>query len=399
MLSFFGRICLFITVSFLLTACGRERAVLRYGINATPSSIAAAKALYTRPPKLKAVVPVYIATSRALQNNPAQPFGSRRSLQLHFAHADIGIPPTHRKGMVEKNGEKPNPEKQFTAVSFSLYNSRQIFKNALNTALAHHPGKKKEILLFIHGYNNNFAESTFRAAQIVYDYQIDAVTVHYAWPSGGALSLYVYDRDSADFARDGLAELLQLITETNAKQITVIAHSMGNYVTMEAMRTLSLKGQHQVIDQISNLLMAAPDVDIDVFAAQLKDIKRLPKVTIVQVSGADKALTISRKITGGHARVGDGSNINFLQRHGINVLDMSAIDGGAHNVFASSPTLMSLVQEGTLSHSVLAGDSEQSGNAILANSSSVLQGATSLILYTPMRLLSSVTRSGTNATP
>lgn len=382
---------LFIAVSLFLTACGDGRAVLRYGVNATPSSVAAAKAAHSPHTMPKAIIPVYIATSRGYQNSIALPFGIKRSPELHFALAGIGIPPTHQKGMVEKNGNKPDPGKHFTAVSFGLYNSRQSFKNALNTALARSPGKNKEIFLFIHGYNNNFAESTFRAAQIAYDYKLDSVTVHYAWPSGGALSLYIYDKDSADFARDGLADLLQLLTQTHANQITVVAHSMGNYVTMEAMRTLSLKGQHQVIDHISNFLMAAPDIDVDVFEKQLKDIKQLPRKTIVQVSNADTALTISRKITGGHARVGDGSNIDFLRRHGISVLDMSRVDGGPPGVFASSPTLMTLIQEGALSHSVLTGDGERPGDAILADGSSVLKGATSLILYAPLRLLSSVT--------
>lgn len=152
------------------------------------------------------------------------------------------------------------------------------------------------------------SKSTFRAAQIAYDYKLDVVTVHYAWPSGGALGLYVYDRDSSVFARDSLANFLQLITETNATDITVAAHSMGSYVTLEAMRTLSLKGKQRVIDRISTLLMAAPD--IDVFEQQLRDIRRLPKATAVQVSKRDRALIISRRITGGRSPGG-----RWLQYH------------------------------------------------------------------------------------
>ena len=49
-----------------------------------------------------------------------------------------------------------------------------------------HPPGKREIFIFVHGYNNNFADSIFRNAQIVYDYKVPSVALHYAWPSAGS---------------------------------------------------------------------------------------------------------------------------------------------------------------------------------------------------------------------
>ncbi|UXN02875.1 MULTISPECIES: alpha/beta hydrolase [unclassified Bartonella] len=392
---FVSRFLLLLVFGAVLSACTDERAILWHDKMATASSIAASKAALIQPKKPIAVQPVYVATSRGKENNLYLPFGSKRSPHLNFARVDVGIPAAHQKGAVEANGNKPNSGEHFAAVSMQTYKDRQDFKSALNSALANLPQKNKEILVFIHGYNNNFAESTFRAAQIAYDYQLNAVTVHYAWPSGGALGLYVFDRDSADYARDGLVELLQLVSETNAKQVSVVAHSMGNYVTMEALRTLALKKQRGPINRISNLLLAAPDIDVDVFQMQLKDINGLPKSTAVQVSSNDKALTVSGTITGGHARVGDGSDIAMLNKAGIAVFDMSNVDGGSHAVFASSPTLMALVQDGALSHSVLKGDEDNDdnaafladGNSVIKGARSFVQGAASLILYTPARIL------------
>lgn len=392
---FVFRFFVLLVFGIFLSACTSERAILWHDKMATPSSIAASKAALIQPKKPKAVVPIFITTSRGRENNLYLPFGSKRSLNLNYARVDVGIPVAHEKGAVEANGNKPNPGEHFAAVSMQTYKDRQAFKAALNQALANLHDKNKEILVFIHGYNNNFAESTFRAAQIAYDYKLDAVTVHYSWPSGGALGLYVFDRDSADFARDGFADLLQLVSETNAKQINVVAHSMGNYVTMEALRTLALKKQRGPINRISNLLLAAPDIDVDVFQTQLKDINGLPKSTAVQVSSNDKALTVSGTITGGHARVGDGSDIAKLNEEGITVLDMSNVDGGSHAVFASSPTLMALVQDGGLAHDVLKGDEDNEtdkafladGTSVVKGAGSFVQGAASLILYTPARLL------------
>lgn len=382
----------FIMVLCLVSACGGPRAILWDGKHAPLNVINADKVSIITQTSPKAVVPVYVATSRQKQNDFSQPFGIKRSAKLNFARVDVGIPQDHKKGLVETNANMPDFQKYFSAVALQRYNDASSFRKQLNTALDHKKKGKREIFLFIHGYNNNFADSTFRAAQFTYDYSLDSITVHYSWPSGGALGLYVYDRDSADFARDGLADLLTLISQTDADKITVIAHSMGNYVLMEAMRSLALKGQHKPIDRITSLLMAAPDIDVDVFERQLKDIKKMPNPTAVLVSKKDKALLISGKLTGGHARIGDGSSIKVLQDNGIAVLDVSDVDGGSHDVFASSPTLMALSQDGSLTDTIMQGTGQTGGQAILADGNSVLKGTTDLILYTPVRLLSSLNK-------
>ncbi|WP_455482471.1 alpha/beta hydrolase [Bartonella sp. B35(2025)] len=376
----------------LLTACSKSRAVLWHGVHATPSMIAVQRETERIPILPKAIVPVYVATSRMMQNSYSQPYGAERSNKVHYNRVDIGIPQKHVKGFVETNAYKPTHDKYFAAVTLQKYDNGKQFKQQLNTALASKPKGKREIFLFIHGYNNNFADGTFRAAQFTYDYSLDVVTVHYSWPSAGSVPLYIYDRDSANFARDGLIELLTLISETNADQISVIAHSMGNFAIMEAFRTLALQKKYKPIYRITSFLMAAPDIDLDVFERQLNDIKRLPHPTAILVSRADKALAVSGRLTGGHPRVGDGSDIEILRKNGITVLDFSDVDGGAHNVFASSPTLMALSHEGSLASTIMQGTELSPSQAILADSSSVLEKTTHLILYTPVHLLSPLIR-------
>lgn len=350
--------------------------------------IAVQKEVESKPILPKAIVPVYIATSRMMQNNYAQPYGSERSNKVHYNRVDVGIPQQHVKGLVEINAYKPTHDKYFAAVSLQKYDNKEQFKQQLNAALEKKTKGKREIFLFIHGYNNNFADGTFRTAQFTYDYSLDVVTVHYSWPSAGSVPLYIYDRDSANFARDGLIELLTLISKTKADRISVIAHSMGNFVIMEAFRTLALQGKYEPIRHITSLLMAAPDIDIDVFERQLKDIKKLPQPTAILVSRADKALAVSGRLTGGHHRVGDGSDIEMLRKNGIAVLDFSHVDGGTHDVFASSPTLMALSREGSLASTIMQGTELSPSQALLADSSTVLEKTTHLILYTPLRFLS-----------
>ncbi|WP_455475456.1 alpha/beta hydrolase [Bartonella sp. B17] len=387
---FFRCLALFICVT-LLVACSASRAVLWHGVHATPSMVAVQREVECEPIPPKAIVPVYVATSRMMQNNYSQPYGAGRSNRVHYNRVDIGIPQQHKKGIVETNAYKPTHDKYFAAVALQKYDHKEQFKQELNAILAKKPEGKREVFLFIHGYNNNFADGTFRAAQFTYDYSLNVVTVHYSWPSAGSIPLYIYDRDSANFARDGLIELLVLISETNAEKISIIAHSMGNFITMEAFRTLALQGRYEPIRRITSFLMAAPDIDLDVFERQLNDIKKLPQPTAILVSRSDKALAVSGRLTGGHPRVGDGSDIEMLRKNGIAVFDLSNIDGGTHNVFASSPTLMALSRDGSLASAIMQGTELTPSQALLADGSTVLEKTTHIILYAPMRLLSPLT--------
>lgn len=381
-----ARIIVLTFVSIILFGCGSPRAVLWHGPNSNPASIAAGQASLTPPAKPVAIVPVYVATSRMRSDNFSLPYSAERSNDLNFSLVDVGIPKAHIKGEVEKTGYKPDPAKHFSAVKFETFPDSQVFVNQLNQALEERPEKERELLIFVHGYNNNFADSTFRAAQFTHDYGLKSVTVHYAWPSAASLGLYVYDRDSANFARDGLADLLILAAKTKAKRILLVGHSMGGFVTMEALRTLSLNNEKNALSRLTNVLLAAPDIDLNVFEKQVQDLNPMPPITVL-ASRNDGALNISGRITGGHARVGDGSSIPTLQKYGIAVLDASKVDGGAHSVFASSPTLMSLVNDGSLSFSTLKGEGQKSSDAILADGTSVIAGAASIVIYLPGRIL------------
>ncbi|AGA64756.1 hypothetical protein B488_07640 [Liberibacter crescens BT-1] len=192
------------------------------------------------------------------------------------------------------------------------------------------------------------------------------------------------------FARKDMADFLTLMTQTDADEITVVAHSMGSYLLMEALRTLSLQGKTGVISHMDNMLLAAPDIDIDVFKKQLADIKKLPKKTIVQVSSKDRILKLSRGITGGPVRLGEGSDIDFLRRHGIFVLDMSQVDGGGHTIMFSSPTMISLAKKSYLVHSGLEDDFLIAPKGV---SLSFIQKLVLPIVYAPIHFISAFVKS------
>lgn len=362
------------------TGCGGPRAILGLGSTLSTSEPAG-------------IVPIFVATTRARSDNLSLPYSAQRSQTLNFAVVDIAIPKTHRRGSVEASGRTPDPAWHFMARRFQPIAGRKQFIQRLDAALMQRAPESRELFIFVHGYNNNFADGIFRAAQIAHDYNVRAVTLHYAWPSGGALPLYVYDRDSAVVGRGGLAETIEIAAQTKARKIILVGHSMGAYVVMEAFRELAQTGRTRYLKRLSGIVLAAPDIDVDAFQSQVRDIGELPRPFIIVVSRRDRALGLSRRIAGGHPRVGSGSDIAMLQKEQIAVLDASDLDRGDHSVFASSETLMRLTSESQLMRQVIEGEGASAAETILADGSSVVEGAASLVIYLPARLLGVVTQA------
>ncbi|MBW9116945.1 alpha/beta fold hydrolase [Rhizobium cauense] len=370
------RLSVIVIMLLTLVGCGGPRAVL--GLPTAASSSA------TEP---LATVPIYVATTRARSDNLSLPYSAERSKTLNFAKLDIGLPRNHVPGRVETSGQVPDPRRHFSARTYQPIADRQEMIRRLNAALAQRAPENREIFIFVHGYNNNFADSVFRNAQITYDYNIKSVSLHYAWPSAASIPLYVFDRDSAMVGRRGLAETIEIAAQTNARRIILVGHSMGAYVVTEALRDLSLRGRSGVLKRLGGVVLAAPDIDVDVFLSQLDDIGDIPRPFTIIVSQRDRALGISRRLAGGHPRVGSGSEVAILQKREIAVIDVSDIDGGRHNVFASSPTLMEIVNNDALMRSVLREDQVPPGQTMLADGASVIEGAASLVIFLPSRIL------------
>ncbi|MBK3745662.1 alpha/beta fold hydrolase [Paraburkholderia aspalathi] len=376
------RLFAFLAVLLIVAGCGGPRAVI--GLDSQ-------NALGKGP---EAIVPMFVATTRERSDNLSLPYSARRSPTLNFAKFDIGIPQNHVPGEVEKTGRVPDPARHFTARSYQQLANRLQLVEKLNVALMQRPAANREIFIFVHGYNNNFADSIFRNAQIVHDYNISAVPLHFAWASGGSLPLYVFDRDSALVARGGLAETLEIAAQTKATGIVLVGHSMGAYVVMEALRDLAITGRGHVLKRLRGVVLAAPDIDVDVFQSQVRDMKVLPRPFTIIVSRRDRALSLSRRIAGGHPRVGSGSDIAMLQAKDITVLDASDIDGGAHNVFASSQALIDLVSHSELMRIMLTEDQPTPSETMLADGSSVFEGAAALVVYLPKRILGGLMMAG-----
>ncbi len=164
--------------------------------------------------------------------------------------------------------------------------------------------QKRRVLVFVHGFNTRFTDAALRFAQIAHDTNSGAAPILFSWPSRGGLLNYSYDKESANFSRGDLAYVLRTAADSPAvAEVTVLAHSMGAWLAMEALRQVALEDNSDLA-KINNIVLASPDIDVDVFRRQLDDIGAQRPLITVFTSSRDRALGISSVVAGGVTRVG-----------------------------------------------------------------------------------------------
>lgn len=293
---------------------------------------------------------ILVATTRQRDPRPGVLFNGERSGALDFATVTLTVPPGHKKGAIEWPKQAPgNPNTDMVVHEAVYRDTDQQFLQELNAQLAKRPRGEKDVFVFVHGYNTMFSEALFRLTQMAHDADAPAVPVLFTWASRGKTEDYVYDNNSATAARDGLERTLALIGKSNAEKVTILAHSMGNWLTVETLRQMKMAGTLPPPKKIGNIILAAPDIDVDVFKSQLKRFGKLEKPFVVIVSRDDKALGISDFIAGNKQRLGAFKDDKELVSLGAVVIDMTDVksegDDLNHGKFAQLAGLRSQLRQ------------------------------------------------------
>ena len=136
------------------------------------------------------------------------------------------------------------------------------------------------------------------------------------------------------------------MNRSNLERFDVVAHSMGNFLLMETARSLALSGQLNSTGSLGSVVLAAPDIDVDVFETQLRTLPQPVRDRMaVLVSQDDKALRLSRRISGNTPRLGAG-DAEDLDKFGIRIIDLTKINDKtslSHSKFADSPEIVQLI--------------------------------------------------------
>ncbi len=315
---------------------------------------------------------IYVATTRTRATPSGNEFTSYRANALNFASFKVAIPPGHTSGNIEWPEGTPDPRVNFVTVDQDVL-SDAAFREEV--APARQRGAKRKVVIFIHGFNNNFQESLYRLAQVHADAGMDSVPILFAWPSQGRVAAYAEDKDAATQSRDDLIALLKAVASSpQVGEIMVLAHSMGCLVTAEALRQLRVERQDRVIARLHRVILAAPDIDVDVFRAQLQTIGPLSPPLTLLVSNDDRALAFSNVIGGSRARVGALDIENPAVREAalkakVQVVDISSLqsrDRQNHSRFTALAELYPRLQRQPAS------EREQSGIFVIDTNSATV---------------------------
>jgi esterase/lipase superfamily enzyme len=281
------------------------------------------------------IVPVFYGTDRARKTEGGRvAYGAERARRLELGRALVTVPAAHRVPSIERpfalripylqmvlyeRGE--DPSKHFTIKALEVLPRSDLLTLA-RARIAAARAFGDQALVFIHGFNTAFDHAIYRTAQLAYDLQFDGAAFLYSWPAGGGVIGYARDRESATQAEPYLKEFLELVVrETGARGVSVIAHSMGNLPLLNVLRDLGPSLPSGV--RLNELILAAPDVDRDVFANLVPAIQSYGRGITLYCSANDRAMVASRQVAGGVPRAGDVPPDGPVIMPGVDTIDVT----------------------------------------------------------------------------
>ncbi len=278
------------------------------------------------------LVAIHYGTNRVPTGRPEPTrfYGDKRG-PLMLGVATVSVPKQRSIGEIPLpqiwRGEfRPNAAKHFVLTKIDPTGSIDEFAASARAQIAR--SERREALVFIHGYNSDFENSAFRAAQLAVDLNVDGAVFMYSWPSKG--SLFGYVADAAQVIRPtvrSLEEFLNIVVrKTGAQQIHIVAHSMGNRYLLDALELMAREVPADARKPIfQQMVFAAPDVDADDFTDRIKELGWMARRMTLYASSKDRALYLSSILNGGYRRAGDAATPVIVA--GLDTIDTTEVGG------------------------------------------------------------------------
>ncbi len=276
---------------------------------------------------LKADIPVFIVSSRTLREDgmirSVDPFGRERSRDAspHLAIAKVAIGENvteeriYEETVTETKDKKTRLRLKEVEVSSTIQEFDPWQLDGSEADRFDHPwvetlrrqldrGNSRRIVVFVHGYNTFLIENTEQAAAIFHYMGREGAVVNFEWPSRGRVAGYIQDKGNAEQStRLFRALIVNLARATGADSISIIAHSAGNPIVVNALREIRLTddeltpAQLQEKYRVHRVVMAAPDMDLMAFFNAVFDrFHETAGGVAVYASNRDKALALSGKL-------------------------------------------------------------------------------------------------------
>ena len=136
----------------------------------------------------------------------------------------------------------------------------------------------KDIYIFVPGFKVDFTYPVLVAAELWHYLGYQGAFIAYSWPSRQRLRDYLTDVETTAFTAQHFRMLLiYLALNTDARRIHILCYSAGARIVSQALHELRLMGFGFPVDQlkeklkIGQVIFAAPDIDLMLFAARYRD--------------------------------------------------------------------------------------------------------------------------------
>jgi esterase/lipase superfamily enzyme len=198
--------------------------------------------------------------------------------------------------------------------------------------------QEKNCLFFVHGYNNDFEDVLERGRQFEENYGVEVII--FTWPADGdgrggflnkakGTALYLRDKREAsmsNFALDKVIEKLRFYfskydkeSEQCQQKISILFHSMGNYLFENLVRSSEYAGETLLFD---NVIMVAADVNNHKHEDWVSKIKYRKRLYIF-INEEDKALRFSQLKPGKEQKVRLGNFTKNLSSKNAVYIDVT----------------------------------------------------------------------------
>jgi len=293
-----------------------------------------------------ATVRVFYGTDRKTTGSlkPAEFYGAERG-DLQYGYLDVTIPAVHQEAELETRSQwditsyfvsTAGLRTRYILLDQVTPLARDGFLSALRQQIRDAPSK--DVFIFVHGFNSTFEDAARRCAQLAYDLDFDGTPMMYSWASAGSATAYIKDEATVTASGRKMAQMLDdVVAQSGAERIHLIAHSMGNRALIEALQaylaTREAGHRQHIFDQI---VFTAPDVDREYFVDAIKPLSSVASRVTLYASNTDLALQSSQLLHDAPRAGLAGASI--ISMAGIDTIDMSEVpaDSLGHNYFAAN---------------------------------------------------------------
>ncbi|WP_296571625.1 alpha/beta hydrolase [Phreatobacter sp.] len=277
--------------------------------------------------------------------------GAPSAERARFYRQAVSMPPGRATGTIPRPQITPESPRRHAVLTDREALTPEAFRRQVAASVNGKAQDQRDVLVYVHGFNTDYDEAAFRIVQVAADGGFRGTQVLFTWPSYRRVLAYGGDREVATASRDALDRLLTDLGRTpGVARIHILAHSMGAFLTMEALRQASIAGNGDLSGRLGEVILAAPDLDVEVFRQQMARISRPSRVSLF-VQSDDRALAVSSTVAWDRQRVGaldvrNAEHRRVISGLGVRVFTMSATgwtDLVRHGTFAEAPEIVRLI--------------------------------------------------------